>query len=774
MSISLRPSCSRSVLCVLALLGTTTPANAQPGKNSPPPGYLRLAQSMSTPYSEREPKSTLGRASTSDERDDEEVFLTGRPKPFTMVSVVKDLLNAKHPAVKAAISRLLDGAEIADQIEAKYERRSADARSQFDDVLKKAASGGFKRTEQVTTWHPNSDGTRSLVVREATVDKSMGPLLVSGLLAGVMNGQNHHEQKYNQMVKALEAARLRAWSELLAQMDQIYPNHNALSPDLRIQLIPPNIEGGGPNGAFKIVNTGKQRLTNLTIVLGLTHFSTAPETTSLRVYFIPELAAGASIWMSTWIDANCESESHKRVRPSTAEPFRTDRWRAGAGGLIKMWSMAWANQGKIKYKTRDFPQQAEWMAEWQLSTAFHELTTSTRVDGSLPKRAVEVWAVDTAKRVRDYLPADSEFAKLAKPLGNAEFESFLKESRARGEERVRKMIKAGAIYSGDRLRTARGNFGEFQLKEGTGESAEYGAVALQIESADLPDGRVRALVFNPAQPSHYKRMWGQVMTNQVGRPVLCLCGAATRTEQLPAHFYDAGGSIALEIDLFGLFGRQHGHAEPEKCWYPLHLRPDDSAKIKAAAAEAKKLADQCEEPLKEWLSVKQGRTGTWQFFPIAIPPGSRQPTPPTDEQPITLNIENWKAESRTCEVVITANKHKVRRTGVLVSVCGVPAIDMLDTRPLMLGWEGGIDERRKEIIVNREMALEKAKNAGIDTFLAPKYDAKEVRFGLQQSNNLQYYLPSTRPDRFWLQSVDGKLTGTIGLYYRLSMQIPMK
>lgn len=760
----------RTILCVVVLLGATASTSAQPDKKSPPPGYLRLAQSISTPYSDREPKAKLGSESPNPERD--RIYETGRPEPLTMMSHVKELLNAKHPAVKASLSRLLDGAELAAQIEAKYDQRASAARSSFGDVLQQAASGGFKRTEQVTTWRPNSDGTRTMVVREVAVDDSMGPLLMSGLLAGVLNGQNTHEQKYDRMAQVLEAARLRAWTELLAQMDQVYPNRAALPPDLRFQIIPPTVEGGGPNGAFKIVNAGKQPLTNLTVALGLTHYSTAPETTSIRVHFIPELAPGASVWTSTWIDANCEAESHKRKRPSTAEPFRTDRWRAGAGGLVSMWSMAWANQGTMAYRTRDFPRQAEWMAEWQLATAFHELTTSSRVDGSLPKRAVEEWAIDTAKRIQAYLPADSEFAKLAKPLSEAEFEPFLKESRAREDERVRKMLRAGAIYSGERFRNARGNIGaEFELKTRTEERAECGPIALQIESSGE---QVRAIVFNPEQPSHYKRMWGKVMTNPIGRPVLCLTGPVARGDQPPAHFYEAGGGVTLEVDPFGLFGRQQGHASPEKCWYPLHLRPDDTAKIKGAAAEAKKLADKCEEPLKEWLSVKQARTGVWQFMPVKVPAGSRQPVPPTDEQPVAVSIENWQAESKTCDVIISANKQKARRTGVLVSVCGVPAIDILDTRPLTLGKQGGATGIRAEIVVNRQMALEAAKNAGIDAILVPKSDAPPPQFGKQHIDNLQDFLPATRPDRFCLRPVDGNLTGTIGGRYRLNVQIPMK
>ncbi len=170
----------------------------------------------------------------------------------------------------------------------------------------------------------------------------------------------------------METARFDCWNTLVPKLPEIYRGSPEGHDLIQFRITAPDAAARrGPQ--FAVVNTSRQTLTDVTLVLDLLHYSSAPESTVFQVFFIPVWQAGAEIRLPTAIAQNRHHGEMSKMRPANADPgpesalrgihgewvgansFHrggndpsgsdpTKSWLAGVGGLVAVQASLWSAQ----------------------------------------------------------------------------------------------------------------------------------------------------------------------------------------------------------------------------------------------------------------------------------------------------------------------------------------------------------------------------------------------------------------------------------------------
>ena len=251
---------------------------------------------------------------------------------------------------------------------------------------------------------------------------------------------------------AMETARVDCWNTLVPKLPEIYRGSPESNDLIQFRITAPDAAARRQT-QFAVVNTSRQTLTDVTLVLDLLHYSTAPEPTVFQVFFIPVWQAGEEFRLPTAIAQNRHHGEMSKMRPVNADPGPasalwgihgewvgpealhrggndpsgsdpTKSWLAGVGGLVAVQASLWSAQANQPVHIFPFPDQA-------LAGARRELDAATRLAANLipmmmrnkklPPNAkftlpADFWEVRAAKRVLTFVPPDSDLARRANLL----------------------------------------------------------------------------------------------------------------------------------------------------------------------------------------------------------------------------------------------------------------------------------------------------------------------------------------------------------------------
>ena len=584
------------IALLLAAVGTEaqpkTPPKAKPpvkeGGKRLPSYYLKIAQVISDQVQEHDPAThQLADWKWSDDRP------TRR-----MLASLPDLKKARHPAVIAAVSRLVDGAEKAAAAKTAIRGGAGAADNMFGDVLKTALQGGYEQKVERTEVVRNSDGTTRLVSRTETVDGSAVPLLGAALLRGMV-AASAGRQEVAAVEAAMEQARLEAWVELLPRLDALYLTSKPLAGRLAVRLDAPDPLTG--RAAVRLTNTGREPLTNLTLTAELTHFTTAPHPTAIRVYFVTELGAGKTRWLSPLVTRNVVPTKDALVPRMTADPGYVDAWMDGAGGLVELKTAAWADQGLQPERAERFPDQAVAMAGWELDQVARLAARHLRPRKDAPNwdqyasTAPWRWAKQTAIRVRQFTPADSDPHRRADLLLN-DPTAFLADAVRADADLPTRVLRPGRTFTGEwGVIQTRSVPSPWPAAEGSRRFTLSGRLVLRVDAFDKVAGTAAVTLFDPASPQRWKRMTGEVISGAEveggrltvpgavsrftpgSRQLLRLDGVTAARGAADGGFFDTPDAIRVELDEVALIGYQE--SGQKGLTIPFSLRPTDGPKV---------------------------------------------------------------------------------------------------------------------------------------------------------------------------------------------------
>ena len=204
----------------------------------------------------------------------------------------------------------------------------------------------------------------------------------------------------------METARVDCWNTLVPKLPEIYRGSPEGHDLIQFRITAPDAAARRPP-QFAVLNTSRQTLTDVTLVLDLLHYSTAPEPTVFQVFFIPVWQAGEEIRLPTAIAQNRHRGEMSKMRPANADPgpesalrgihgewigaesFHrggndpsgpdpTKSWLAGVGGLVAVQASLWSVQAHQPVQIFPFPDQA-------LAGARRELDVARLACNMIPK-----------------------------------------------------------------------------------------------------------------------------------------------------------------------------------------------------------------------------------------------------------------------------------------------------------------------------------------------------------------------------------------------------
>jgi hypothetical protein len=450
----------------------------------------------------------------------------GKPQTADLVAVIKRLGGAKHPAVRAAVARLeagrLDAIKAIEDVEASVDA----ARRNLEGVLDAADRGEYtQKVERVYEGVDTSGQVRTIRSTE-TVDNSGMPIFGATLLNGWVQA-NAPERMRKRAASAMESARLETWDTLVGKLPEIYgdsPKGNGL---VRFRITAPDDAAKRPP-EFAVTNVSSHPLTNVTLVIDLLHFSTAPEPTVFQVYFIPQWKAGQELRLPAACVRNRRTEEYTKGRPTIANPdldsrdaprdFVRNPWLAGLGGVVAVRAGLWAVEAHQPVQGFPFPEQALAGARWELGVATRLASTYLARQAyfkNLPPNAKltlqpDEWEARTARRVLTFVPADSDLARQARLLLDDPMALFRQQKESKGDLLLR-MTEPGAVLMGEWKFEVKG-FGlgvpANVQQAASRRSDKTGRIALRIDSRKR-DGTVTATLYDPDQPKRKRQLTGE-------------------------------------------------------------------------------------------------------------------------------------------------------------------------------------------------------------------------------------------------------------------------
>ena len=345
---------------------TTTPFVAVRPRPASSTDYTRLATALSNLYRTADAPWSPDKVTSAD------VFLAaagrsspanGSPPAEQLIGAIQKLKGAHDPVVNEAVARLEAGRQIM-------------------------IGGSQEANERVERSRQNRNiaaGTVQARERDARPYKESGEFFDSReklFFANIM-AEGAKKGKQVERQAAMETARVDCWNTLVPKLPEIYRGRPEGRDLIQFRITAPDAAARrGPQ--FAVVNTSRQTLTDVTLVLDLLHYTTAPEPTVFQVFFVPVWQAGAEIRLPTAIAQNRHHGEMSKMRPANADPgpesalrgihgewVGADRlnrggidpsgsdpaksWLAGVGGLVAVQASLWSAQANQPVQIFPFP-----------------------------------------------------------------------------------------------------------------------------------------------------------------------------------------------------------------------------------------------------------------------------------------------------------------------------------------------------------------------------------------------------------------------------------
>ncbi len=433
--------------CLLAVSGGR--ANAQPKgpRVGPSPGYRDLAAQLSNLYTiegQRVPGHPNKKRSPA-----------GLPDVGDLMGVPSGMEKYKDPTVVAALAKFQ--AEY-DRVKAGVERINEIVDGKDDrsgDLLRKTLRGEVTQKVESTQVVRQSDGTTKIVTRTDTV-ADFGPAIEGMVFSGIKKAKANAERS-PLINSGMEQARMDAWSVLVEGLDKEYSRRDELGNVIRFRMKEAT-PGTAEEPSFTAVNTGRTALTNVTMLIELVHFATAPNSTTFQPYFLPKWEPGGVIHLPLAMQPNHDNRAATGSLPPIAEPWQFSEWLDGVGGVIEIKVKLYASEGRQPEKSTKFPRHAAKGAEWELHAIAQVIsmglkhvpktrTNEPMTPAELFKTYFNGWCEKAARRVVGFMPPDSELGRRAKHA-IADPEAFYRETLENERSIAKEKTTPGKLYRG--------------------------------------------------------------------------------------------------------------------------------------------------------------------------------------------------------------------------------------------------------------------------------------------------------------------------------------
>jgi hypothetical protein len=513
--------------------------------------------------------------------------VNGAPASEQLTGAIPKLQGARAPVVKEAVARLEAG-----------HQEAMDAARRIDEEVEAARRFSYDRNPP-----PGSPDSyeRASERAEAAYERAKA---------------SAPERKRIALNGAMETARLDCWKTIAAKLPEVYREGPQSNDLIQFRITAPDA-ASKRRGEFAVANKSGQTLTNVTLVLDLLHFSTAPESSVFQVYFIPEWQAGHELRLAMTVEQNRECEAMKS-RPINADPLHdfvgagssrsaADEWLAGLGGLVAVRASVWSAQANQSVRSFPFPDQALVGARWELGVA---IRLARNLMPNMIRRAprntkftlpADFWEVRAAQRVLTFVPPDSELARLAKLLIDDPVQLLRENRTARpatagssagaggpgtgspGIDALIALLVPGTVFQGTwnfRMPNGppmrNGPLTKERRKKLVGLTSRTSAFTLQINTLD-PKTLVVTATLRAATPSGARRDFkGKIVEDQTtGRAILYfpVVKAADQRRQwlLDTDFdlFTAPETLTMERVGDGLAGKMPGPVCPDIYWFEL-------------------------------------------------------------------------------------------------------------------------------------------------------------------------------------------------------------
>lgn len=325
-----------------------------------------------------------------------------------------------------------------------------------EGVIDAADEGAFEEEVQRERIVRNPDGSSQIVLDTEQVDRSALPVIGAFALQTIVRA-NAPEIAQQRAIAAMEKGRIEAWNELLPKLPEIYPPAPSKGKLVGIEITPGGHDNEHPPG-LAVTNQSGKTLTEVTLIVDLVHFTTAPEKTCREVFFIDEWKPNKTWYLPTEIYSNLPTTG--RARPTWYSPdgksLHKDKWLCGAGGAVEATLTLWSVELRQPEESVRLEVGAENAARWELDAAIAWAATDTeRTKSNRSRRSANsarnrnnrrgrtvadreaarkngdtadkkqadrkppidiIPSVRIAKRVATWVPADSEYGKIARML----------------------------------------------------------------------------------------------------------------------------------------------------------------------------------------------------------------------------------------------------------------------------------------------------------------------------------------------------------------------
>jgi hypothetical protein len=566
------------------------PVGKEPPKNDPPVrDPVRPRTALPAEYTE------LARALSNVYRADASGPdpAAGKPQTTDLVGVIKRLEGAQHPAVRAAVPRLeagrVDAVKAVEDVKA-----SADsARRNLEETLEAADRGEYTQKVERSWESVDTSGQVRTIHSTETVDNSGMPLFGAALLNGWVQA-HAPEQMRKRAAAAMEVARLETWDTLVPKLPEIYGDCPAGSGLVRFRISAPDAASNRPP-EFAVTNASRHTLTDVTLVVDLLHFSTAPDPTVFQVYFIPQWKAGQELRLPAACVRNRRCEEYTKGRPTIANPdldsrdaptnFVRNPWLAGLGGVVAVRAGLWAAEAQQPVQSFPFPEQALAGARWELGVATRLASSSLSRQAyfkNLPPNAKPTlppddWEARAARRVLTFVPADSDLARQARLLLEDPVALFRQQTTTKGDLLLR-MTEPGAVLVGEWKFEVKG-FGigvPANVQQAASRRQDKtGRIALRIDSRK-DDGTVTATLYDPDQPTRKRQLTGGQYIKEFARLSFLGVRAGRGPAFVPEHLdvLTSPSNLFFDFSETEVTGTSPGYPFPSCYTIRLTLKPD--------------------------------------------------------------------------------------------------------------------------------------------------------------------------------------------------------
>ena len=549
----------------------------------------------------------------------------------TVAAIVEQLKGANYKPVQLAVKRLDTMLKDAQTSIEAFQAESRQSRAALGEILGGALRGEY--THQVTRPITAPNGRLDFV--QETVDDGAMVALESTLLAGATQA-GRQQQLESDITRNFELARVDAWKKLVIDLNSLYNSKVTQNSILAFEIKPPEATGSR-QAQFAIYNRSGQDLSRVTLVLEMTHFTTAPEVTSYEALFIPQWKAESAIELAPTLTRNCAVSEGLQKRPLEARrEIQKKPWLANAAGLSEIRAAVWSiTLCQAPVVTR-FEKQAEDGARLELTSIakilFRTYLTETKKNPQYRMEQLPEWCNLAALRARKLAANNQQIVSQA-DLALKNPHEFIDQVAKQSDQRAHEMLAPGKAYLG-RWKIVTGASHIIHQRPLTREgnrllnehSGNKGVVALKIEAHNTKTGTILATLFDPQEPTVHKTYQGKLLTNNHNDQLLSLESRETKVlaaDLSPDSFrlLSAPGSLNLYLDDQTLSGSQTHPSQRANFQFSVYFTSNESESLRKALEKLQATAPITGSPDSDIMNnigkiLQAGRKfqGNWKFI----------------------------------------------------------------------------------------------------------------------------------------------------------------